>query len=781
MSYLVELILEKNFKIRIKSNHPDYLYDMKQDFSMHVPNYFWQPKYKAGLWDGKVHFISEACLMPYGLLLDFLRLHKQKYPELKIKADEGIKRLFKGEDINIRYDLSLYPRPYQKESIEVTLSKSKGIIRSATASGKSIVIAYIIKNLLDNRDITKVRRSLVIVPSTSLVEQFKGDMIDYGIPEQFIGKVYSGHKEWNNAIVMSTWQTLKNNHDKISMYDCMIGDECLYPDTEILTNKGWKVITDLKKDEKVAQWNDSEDINFIHPIKYIEKDFDGKMIHWKGKHTDILSTPNHQQPYKTIYPNKEFNRKKEIKDIKLHYTVKIPTSGNNNGNSELTPLMRFKIMTQADGHITPKKKTKDYRIVQFNFAKERKIKRFFSIMKEVKLRWKEIETDYRNKNKRRRFQVQAPLDISKSLWDIIDLENVNSDFVDEFIDELTRWDGSRKDILYYSTKDSKNADFIQAICTLGGWKCSRTIQNDNRKESYNSIHRLYFFKNSFRETQQIKRSEIPYKGKVYCVRVPFGNIIIRRNNKVMITGNCHQVKAHELKNIFSKSKAKYRLGFTGTLPPHPTDLMNTKAFLGPILKEFPSGLLAEQGYIAKCNIIIHEMKYPIGVKVKSENYIDIKQEVFKDERRLRLLEKIVKDTEKNILILVSYISEGEMLEKMFNRRSDREVMFLSGRDKTELREEWRQKMIHQDNIALIATYGIFQQGINIPNLKDAILASPTKSKIRTLQSVGRTLRAFDNEEATIHDIIDDVKFLYKHGQKRIEYYKSEGFSISYLK
>ena len=88
-------------------------------------------------------------------------------------------------------------------------------------------------------------------------------------------------------------------------------------------------------------------------------------------------------------------------------------------------------------------------------------------------------------------------------------------------------------------------------------------------------------------------------------------------------------------------------------------------------------------------------------------------------------------------------------------------------------------MMRSNNIALIATYGIFQQGINIPNLKYAILASPTKSKIRTLQSIGRTLRTHENKEdgAIIFDIIDEVKFLHKHGEKRLQYYESEGFDI----
>jgi hypothetical protein len=555
---------------------------------------------------------------------------------------------------------------------------------------------------------------------------------------------------------------------------------CLYPDTEILTNKGWVFIKDLKRNEKIAQWNqETNSIDFTFPLKYIENNFDGNMIQFEGKHIDIIATPNHQQPYKTIYKNDNtFNRKKEIKDLKTSYNIKIPVSGNNKGNNcTLTPLMRFKIITQADGYLAPERKTKDYRIVQFKFTKKRKIKRFKDIVIKAGLEYKEIKPQ----NKTLRFQVQAPLDISKSLWDIIDIEKINSKFVDEFINELIEWDGSKKkNMLYYSTKSSKNADFIQAICALGGWTCSRTIQHDNRKKSYSSIHRLYFYKKSFRESQCLKRKEVPYKGKVYCVRVPSGNIIIRRNNKVMVTGNCHQVKSHELKQIMSKAKiARYRFGFTGTLYDDVVENWNVSAFIGPVLKEYPSGFLAEQGYISKCNVSAFHINYT-SVNDEIRYYPDVKKEVFFKNFRLKFISELVRFTDHNVLLLVSTIEEGNMLKQFLSRSTEKEVEFLQGKDKVAVREEWRRRMINENNIALIATYGIFQQGINIPNLKYAILASPSKSKIRVLQSVGRALRKHENKEeegAYIFDIIDEVRHLGKHGDVRLSYYEREGFEV----
>jgi superfamily II DNA or RNA helicase len=190
--------------------------------------------------------------------------------------------------------------------------------------------------------------------------------------------------------------------------------------------------------------------------------------------------------------------------------------------------------------------------------------------------------------------------------------------------------------------------------------------------------------------------------------------------------NATRTKHMSLKKIFSKTKARYRLGFTGTLPTHITDLYNIKSYLGPVLKEYPSGLLAEQGYIAQCTVKVYRQKYP---HIDSRTYRGIKDEVFNDRERLELIGKIVNGIDDNVLLLVTYKAEGEKLRQLLRRRTKREVVFLSGDDKTDIREEWRQRMIKEKNIALIATYGIFQQGINIPNLKHGIFASPSKSKI----------------------------------------------------
>lgn len=459
---VARLEMKDRKKISIRTNSRKYITSMIESFTRHVPGYYHMPLYRSGSWNGKSCMINGTNhTLPYGLLIDYMRFHKEIWPDIKLEIDDDVKSLFRGFPLEVKYDLNLLPRPYQKESIEICLKRAKGIIRSATASGKSLVISYIIKNLMDNKLIEK---SLIVVPSISLIEQFYSDMIDYGMKYD-IGKVFSKSHEWNKDIVISTWQSLSKNHKMLPNYDLVIVDEC------------------------------------------------------------------------------------------------------------------------------------------------------------------------------------------------------------------------------------------------------------------------------------------------------------------------HGVKSHELKKIMALSAAHYKFGFTGTLHIDDLDNWNTKAYIGPILKEYPSGLLAEQGFISKCNvksILINYLDPPKGP------YLYIKDIVFKNQFRLKFIANLVESLNHNVLLLVGLLDEGHMLKKCLEKYTKKEVVFLSGKDDVDIREEWRQKMMKgNSDIALIATYGIMAQGINIPNLKYMVMASPFKAKIRVLQSIGRTLRKHEDKQegSYIFDICDQVKFFKKHGEIRHKFYQTEKFDI----
>ena len=127
-----------------------------------------------------------------------------------------------------------------------------------------------------------------------------------------------------------------------------------------------------------------------------------------------------------------------------------------------------------------------------------------------------------------------------------------------------------------------------------------------------------------------------------------------------------------------------------------------------------------------------------------------------------------------------------LFEKIEKIVTNKNIFFMSGDTKAQLRENIRQhvKNHHSDNI-ILASSGVFSTGVNIPSLHNVIFASPTKSKIRVLQSVGRILRKHDSKNvATVYDIADKIyenkrNYVYSHFEERYRYYIEEDFNLKY--
>lgn len=283
-------------------------------------------------------------------------------------------------------------------------------------------------------------------------------------------------------------------------------------------------------------------------------------------------------------------------------------------------------------------------------------------------------------------------------------------------------------------------------------------------------------------------------GRVYEKYKEFDNPItistwqsLYRKHEILTAYDCvicdevhiNKSSGNEVKKILGKcTSAHVRLGFTGTLPENKLEMWNIKSYAGPVLKEYTASELSKNGYISKCNIHAINIKYLAKYTGK---YNEIKDSVFQNQYRLDLISHIIDSIDGNVLVLVGKVEkEGQMLKDFFEERNkDRETVFIWGKTKTEDREHWRKELEERKNIILIATYPIMQLGINIPSLKYVIFAAPFKSKIRVLQSVGRSLRLHSEKTKGSHifDIIDHTKHLYTHGDKRIRYYYKEGFSV----
>ena len=140
------------------------------------------------------------------------------------------------------------------------------------------------------------------------------------------------------------------------------------------------------------------------------------------------------------------------------------------------------------------------------------------------------------------------------------------------------------------------------------------------------------------------------------------------------------------------------------------------------------------------------------------------------------------------MLLFQYVEKhGKILHDLINEKvdSNRKVFFVHGGIDGDQREKIRRITESETNAIIVASFGTFSTGINIRNLHNIIFASPTKSKIRNLQSIGRGLRKGDKKkEAILFDIADDFKdgafvnYTLQHFKERIKQYNEQEFKYN---
>jgi superfamily II DNA or RNA helicase len=255
--------------------------------------------------------------------------------------------------------------------------------------------------------------------------------------------------------------------------------------------------------------------------------------------------------------------------------------------------------------------------------------------------------------------------------------------------------------------------------------------------------------------------------------------------QVVIGDEAHQFKSKSLISIMTKlGDAKYRYGFTGTLDGTQTHKWVLEGLFGPSYKIINTKELQDAGYLAKLGIKVLLLKHD---PQKFETYEDEVQYLIGHEKRNKFIKNLAHDLKGNTLILFSRVSaHGQVLYDLINT-SDRRVFFVHGGVDVEEREEVRRITEKENNAIIIASFGTFSTGINIKNLHNVIFSSPSKSRIRTLQSIGRVLRKSENKiKATLYDIADDCKkgsrsnYTLNHLIERIKYYNEEKFNYEII-
>ena len=256
---------------------------------------------------------------------------------------------------------------------------------------------------------------------------------------------------------------------------------------------------------------------------------------------------------------------------------------------------------------------------------------------------------------------------------------------------------------------------------------------------------------------------------------------------VVVGDEAHLFKAKSLTKIMEKTPhIKYRYGFTGTLDGTETNKLVLEGLFGAVYEVTKTAKLIEEKTLADFNIKAITLGYPEHIK-KQNKGTDYQEEIdwiVRNEARNKFIRNLAHSLKGNTLILFQFVEKhGKVLHPMLESDSH-QVHFVHGGISADDREEIRHITEQTDNNIILASYGTFSTGINIKKLDNIVFASPSKSKIRNLQSIGRVLRKGNGKEkATLYDIVDDLQyksyqnFAVKHFLERVNIYTDEGFEF----
>jgi len=261
----------------------------------------------------------------------------------------------------------------------------------------------------------------------------------------------------------------------------------------------------------------------------------------------------------------------------------------------------------------------------------------------------------------------------------------------------------------------------------------------------------------------------------------------------VINDEVHLASAKSLTYILtSMENAKYRIGASGTLDDSKTNQLVIQGLFGPIKVITTTKELMDKKHISDFQIKCLLLKHPkeackIANKFIYQEEIDY---LISNEARNKFISNLTISLEGNTLVLFQYVDKhGKILYDLIkNKAGKRKVFFISGTTSVDDRENIREIIESQKDAIVVASFGTTSTGINIKNLHNVIFASPSKSRIRNLQSIGRSLRKSDNKEiATLFDIADDLRVKTKenytltHFGVRLKMYMEEKFKFKIYK
>ena len=257
--------------------------------------------------------------------------------------------------------------------------------------------------------------------------------------------------------------------------------------------------------------------------------------------------------------------------------------------------------------------------------------------------------------------------------------------------------------------------------------------------------------------------------------------------KLVIGDEAHLFKAKSLTTIMTKlPDCKYKYGFTGTLDGTETNKLVLEGLFGPVRRVTTTAELMSKGTVAQLLIKALVLKYTdeerkLVSKYEYQAELDF---IVTNPKRNNFIKNLVLSLKGNTLVFFNFVDKhGKVLYDLVkNEAKDRNVHFISGEVSALQREEIRKSVENDRSCIIFASSGTSSTGVNMVNLQNIVFTSPSKSRIRNLQSIGRALRKSETKvNATLYDFADDLIWKSKrnhtinHFAERIKIYNSESF------
>ena len=263
--------------------------------------------------------------------------------------------------------------------------------------------------------------------------------------------------------------------------------------------------------------------------------------------------------------------------------------------------------------------------------------------------------------------------------------------------------------------------------------------------------------------------------------------------EVVIGDEAHNFKAKSLTSIMDKMiNCKYRFGFTGTIDGTQTNKLVLEGVFGPVRKVISTAELIEQKHLSDFKIKALVLTYPDDIRkqLATANYQTELDYLVRLEARNKFIKNLALSLSGVTLIMFQFVEKhGQILYDIIEKeKGNKKVFYVHGGVDGEDRNRIRELINNEKDCIIVASSGVFSTGINIPKIQNIIFASPSKSKIRNLQSIGRGLRKSSEKEiATLFDIADDLSWKSRknytllHFMERVKIYNEEKFSYKLYK